>query len=105
MSSSIVGLSGAKIFFKLNGVVHVDKFDQNWDEHYIRQKKGGGSNSLTFYIIRRQDISVGLFSNYIVFAGHIRYALAQGWLPVIDMQNYPNTYLEPELIGKVFLKN
>lgn len=67
----------------------------------ISVRRGGGSDSLTFYIIRRQDTNVGLFSNYIVFAGHIRYALSKGWLPVVDMQNYPNSYLEPELLGKV----
>lgn len=78
----------------------MDRFDSNWDEHYIRQK-GGGSDSPTFYIIRRAIPDVGLFSNYIVFAGHIRYALSKGWLPVVDMQNYPNAYLEPEQLGKI----
>ena len=61
---------------------------------------GGGGDNHTYYIIRRKDTTVGLFSNYIVFAGHIRYALSKGYLPVIDMQNYPNAYIEPELLGK-----
>lgn len=62
------------------------------------KKKGGGKP--TYYIIRRRDNTVGIFSNYIVFAGHIRYALTKGYIPVIDMQNYPNTLLAPELLGK-----
>ena len=74
--------------------------DTNWEEHYIKRETGGVAHP-TFYIIRRSIQSVGLFSNYIVFAGHIRYALSKGYLPVIDMQNYHNTYLEPELLGKV----
>ena len=69
-----------------------------WDEQYLRHDDPGGK---TYYIIRRFHTEVGLFSNYIIFAGHIRYALANGWLPVIDMKHYPNAYLEPQLLGKV----
>ena len=64
----------------------------------ITYKKRGGSP--TYYIIRRADNAVGIFSNYIVFAGHIYYALNKGYIPVIDMQNYPNTALAPKLLGK-----
>ncbi|MBR1580062.1 MAG: hypothetical protein IJ668_06155 [Selenomonadaceae bacterium] len=70
----------------------------NWNEYVLRYTEPGGK---IYYIIRRADSLVGLFSNYIVFAGHIRYALANGWLPVIDMKNYPNTLLEPRLLGKL----
>ncbi len=69
----------------------------NWAPHWLRQNAPGGK---TYYIIRRADPMVGLFSNYIVFAGHIRFALANGLLPVIDMRNFPNAYLEPKLLGK-----
>lgn len=69
----------------------------DWSEHYIKQ---GNPRALTYYIIRRADSGCGLFSNYNVFAGHIRHALSKGWLPVIDMQNYPNAYLAPELLCK-----
>ncbi len=70
----------------------------NWNQHYLRLYNSGGK---TYYIIRRRDQLVGLFSNYIVFAGQIRFALQNGWLPVIDMKNYPNMYLDPKLLGKV----
>lgn len=69
-----------------------------WDEQYLRHDDPGGK---TYYVIRRQIPDVGLFSNYVVFAGHIRYALANGWLPVIDMKHFPNAYLDPKLLGKV----
>ena len=69
----------------------------NWEEHYVKR---GDPTKPTYYIIRRKFNSVGLFSNFIVFAGHIRYALSKGWRPVIDMQNYPNSYLPPEKLGK-----
>lgn len=73
----------------------IDK--KNWNEHYIKR---GDPKKPTYYIIRRQFTRTGLFSNFVVFAGHIRYALSNGWLPVIDMQNYENPYLPPEKLGK-----
>ena len=72
-------------------------YDNNWNEHYIKK---GNPAAPTYYIIRRQNTTVGLFSNYIVFAGHIKYALSKGYIPVIDMQNYPNQMLDPKLLGK-----
>ncbi len=72
-------------------------FDKNPEEHYIKK---GNPDEPTYYIIRRSDYAVGLFSNFLVFAGHIWYALQNGLLPVIDMQNYPNAYLPPEKLGK-----
>ena len=71
--------------------------DTDWSEHYIKR---GDPSKPTYYIIRRSDSAVGLFSNFTVFAGHIRYALSKGWLPVVDMQNYTNAYLAPEKLGK-----
>lgn len=77
----------------------IDKslIDNNWEEHYV--KKGDPSKP-TYYIVRRRWTPPGLFSNFIVFAAHIRYALSQGWLPVVDMQNYPNSCLSPDKFGK-----
>ena len=72
-------------------------FDNDWTEHYIKK---GNPNKPTYYIIRRQDPTVGLFSNYLIFAGKIKYALQNGFIPVIDMKNYPNAYLQPNLLGK-----
>ena len=71
--------------------------DTDWSEHYIKR---GDPKKPTYYIIRRQYETTGLLGRYNIFAGHIRYALSNGWLPVIDMQNYPNSYLAPEKLGK-----
>ena len=59
--------------------------DNDWSEHYIKR---GDPSKLTYYIIR-QNGKVGLLSNFI-----------NGWLPVVNMQNYPNPYLPPEKFGK-----
>ena len=37
---------------------------------------------------------------YRLVMGHVRYALSKGWLPVVDMQNYPNPYLSSEKLGQ-----
>lgn len=71
--------------------------DTDWSEHYIKR---GDPKKPTYYIIRRKEPDCGILSNFMVFAGHIRYALSKGWLPVVDMQNYPNAYLPPEKLGK-----
>lgn len=53
-----------------------------------------------FYVIRRNNYRVGLFSMYITTAGHIKYALDNGFIPVVDMSNYKNAYLERKKQGK-----
>ena len=72
-------------------------FDENIEEHYIKR---GDPSKPTYYICRRSPDTVGLFSKYIIVMGHVRYALANGWIPVVDMQNYSNPYLAPEKLGK-----
>lgn len=71
--------------------------DNDWNEHYIKR---GDPKKPTYYIIRRMYKTTGLFGIYKLFASHIRYALYNGWLPVVDMQNYSNAYLPPEKLGK-----
>ena len=71
--------------------------DIDWSEHYIKR---GDPSKPTYYIIRRNAPGNGLFELYKVFAAQIRHALSNGWLPVVDMQNYPNPYLAPEKFGK-----
>lgn len=70
---------------------------ENSKEHYVRK---GDPAKPTYYIIRPQYVSSGLFWHFTAFAGHIRYALSKGWVPVVDMQNYQNAYLAPEKFGK-----
>lgn len=71
--------------------------DNDCSEHYI---KLGDPSKPTYYIIRRHNEATGLFARYKIIGEHIRYALYNGWLPVVDMQNYPNPYLPPENLGK-----
>lgn len=70
-----------------------------WKEH--KKKFGDLNPDVTFYVIRRKPPRVGMNSHFIVNLGQVRYAVKRGWIPVIDMQNYPNVYLEPEELGRI----
>lgn len=54
----------------------------------------------TFFIVRRANCKVGLFSHVMTNMGLVDYALKKGYIPVIDMQNGMNNYLERDKIGK-----
>lgn len=77
------------------------------DELYIkykwRQRKvswGNKEEDKVFYVIRRATCKVGLFSYVMTTIGQIEYAIKRGYIPVVDMQNNENTYLDKELVGK-----
>lgn len=55
---------------------------------------------LNFYVIRRTTTpTTGLFSNYIYALNHIQYAIQNGYIPIVDFQTYPNSYLYPNEVG------
>lgn len=53
-----------------------------------------------YYLIRRDYSKIGLFSIVNTTIAHIAYAKKMGYIPVVDMQNYENAYLEKRLLGK-----
>ena len=53
-----------------------------------------------FYIIGFPRGEDGLFFLILCNLSHIGYALEHGYIPIIDQQNYPNQYLNPELLTK-----
>lgn len=55
-----------------------------------------------FYVIRRAGANVGLFSLVMTTLGYIKYALEQGYIPVVDMSNKDNTYMDNRLKGNVW---
>ena len=71
--------------------------DKNPEEHYLKQ---GDPQKPTYYIIRYMSEVEDLSDIYRMTMGHVYYALSKGWLPVVDMQNYPNLYLLSEKLGK-----
>lgn len=55
-----------------------------------------------FYVIRRAGSKVGLFSLVMTTLGYIKYALDQGYIPVVDMCNEDNTYMQEDRKGNVW---
>ena len=84
------------------------KIVRNIAEVYIRlksreKKKEFGLNNpdKTFYVIRIRREKLGLMAQYITILGHIKYAVSKGYYPIVDLKNYPNTYLDSDLLHKV----
>jgi len=77
-----------------------DKYTKfKWRERHVSY--GKENSDKTFYVIRRATCKVGLFSFVMTNMGEVRYAIEHGYIPVIDMQNNPCTYLEDNEVGKV----
>lgn len=67
-----------------------------------RKKSYGSLNpDKQIYIIRIRKETMGLMGYYMSVLGHIRYALSKGYISVVDMQNYKNTYLKKEEVGRI----
>lgn len=60
--------------------------DFKWRERKISY--GNDNKDKIFYVVRRANAKVGLFSLVLTNLGYIKYALDRGYIPVVDMQNY-----------------
>lgn len=74
------------------------KKERYWNES--RKKLGKENPDKVFYVIRRYDWYCGLFSIFCTHLQRIDDALKSGYIPVIDMQNDFNIYLDEQNIGK-----
>lgn len=55
-----------------------------------------------FYLIRSFNATSGIFTNFTVFLKHLRFAIENGLIPVIDMQYEENClYHETNQVGKI----
>lgn len=73
----------------------------NYAEREQMLKLGKIKTKNIFYIIRINNMSGGLFSLFNSVMSHINYCDKHGWVPVVDLKNYPNNYLKEEEIGKI----
>lgn len=74
------------------------KKEKYWLEH--KKRLGKENPDKVFYVIRRYDLYCGLFSLFCTHLQRIDDALKKGYIPVIDMQNDFNIYLDEEKLGK-----
>ena len=91
-------LTGTKRFLFIN---LYRLFDPWYHDRVHRNSAPARKSDRIPYIIRRNDSKVGLFSYFITILGGIAYAEKKGYIPVVDMKNYPNTYLYDSEIGHV----
>ena len=54
------------------------------------------SNHAKYYVIAQKNTTMGIFGYINCFLPHIAYAIAMGYIPVIDMQTYDNIYIPKE---------
>ncbi|WP_026504990.1 hypothetical protein [Butyrivibrio sp. NC3005] len=73
--------------------------DFRWREHMTHP--GKEDKDKVYYVIRRHDINAGLFSFACTNLASIRVCEQKGYIPVIDMQNSPNSMLTSDEYGKV----
>lgn len=74
------------------------KVRKYWEEH--KKRNGSRDGDKTFYVIRRRDLYCGLFSLFLTVLARIDEALKKGYIPVVDLQNDFNIYLDEDKIGK-----
>lgn len=70
-------------------------------EREKRVSYGHENPDKTFFVIRRNAPNAGLYSFVLTNLGWMKYAVDKGYIPVIDMQSFYNTYLTREQVGKV----
>lgn len=73
----------------------IRNFFQN--EWYYYQKR----LTKKYYIISRSAGGAGFFSNYMWVMGHVIFARKLGYIPVVDMKNYPTLYSEENPVDGV----
>lgn len=71
-----------------------------WRERKVSY--GSENPDKSFYVIHRAGSKVGLFSLVMTTLGYIKYALERGYIPVVDMCNDDNTYMQEERKGNVW---
>lgn len=73
-----------------------------WSAFLWRKRKiynGPENSDKTFYVIRYM-FSGGLFGLMGYYIPQIEYAYSKGYIPIIDLQNYNNMYIERDDFGK-----
>jgi len=94
-------------FYLSNKHPHLYDFARNSVEPFIKYKGRERSVSFgelnpdsTFYLIRFRRQKLGLMALYINVLLRIDEGLRRGLIPIVDLQNYPNAYLDEDQLHK-----
>ena len=95
---SILSLNLIKKIIYKNEYSPITPLNDNVEKRKVLDILGGDLNpDKVFYVIRRCP-GTGLFSNLAYVMNHIQIANRMGFIPVVDMKNYPTVYNEKEKI-------
>ena len=73
----------------------IDFINHAYTNFKWRERKvscGKDNKEKQFYVVRRANAKVGLFSLVLTNLGHIKYAIEKGYIPLVDLQNYNPFY-------------
>lgn len=84
----------------IQGVSFINEPYTKWKWREKKVRWGNKYQDKTFFVVRRANCKIGLFSHVMTNMGLVDYALRKGYIPVIDMQSGANNYLEKDKIGK-----
>lgn len=76
-------------------IQNIDFINHIYTNYKWRERKtsyGQENKDKRFYVVRRANAKVGLFSLVLTNLGYMKYALEQGFIPVVDMSNYDKFY-------------
>jgi hypothetical protein len=90
---------GPGCFFRVLWKI-VKAFSKYYQTHEIRKSCGKDFPDKVFYIIGVDEGWCGLWAIITHQLTHIAYAIDQGYIPVVDLQNYFNQYLGEDVLFK-----
>ena len=76
--------------FEAKPIIKINEISEDNVALAINTKK---NKKKTFYIIKRTP-GAGLFSNFIFVLNHLKIAESCGYIPIVDMENFPTIYNE-----------
>lgn len=89
-----------KIYHSISRHAKFDKVSNQSILPEVEMRLGEKNPDDIFYVIRRDGSKLGLLSFFNTNLGHISYAIKNGYIPIVDMQNYENIYLEKNEVGQ-----
>lgn len=83
-------------------ILYLTITQKKYDNKLIGEKSSFGIENpdIIFFIIRLNNPYLGLMAIYNSVLGYIRIAEERGYIPVVDLKNFQNGYLEIEEVGK-----
>lgn len=84
-------------FFK--PVINLVKYLMYPNRHEVKKCYGEENPNKKIYIIRLANPKAGMFSLLNTILEKTMYAIDKGYYPIVDMMNYPNSYLADDVLG------